>query len=185
MDAAKKVNYQQSLCLSCGLCCDGTLFGKVTVKPDDILPPLEAAGIQIQRKETKKSFKQPCVAYQKSCCQVYAERPTNCRKYRCELLKKYEGGDVSFEEAQQKINRAQQLKNLLHTEISCIMPDENQLSIPAILRVLPEQQELSANPVLLKKWGKAMLNFSALLDYLQTNFQPPREVKDSTEKPEK
>jgi hypothetical protein len=37
----------QSLCLTCGLCCDGTLFPFVRLKPDDEITPLEAAGINI------------------------------------------------------------------------------------------------------------------------------------------
>lgn len=178
MDANKEVTIEQSLCLSCGLCCDGTLFGKVPLKSDDDLLPLQKAGIEILTKGTKINFKQPCAAYRENCCQVYADRPTNCRKYRCELLKKYESGKITREEARQKINRVRELENLLRTEIARILPDENRMSISAILKITPEHQELIADPLLVKKWGTAMMNLSALLDYLQTHFQPPRKTKN-------
>lgn len=184
MDADKEITTQQSLCLSCGLCCDGTLFGKVPLKPSDILPPLEAAGIEIQSKETKKSFKQPCVAFQKNCCQVYADRPTNCRKYRCELLKNYESGNILWEEAVKKVNRAREIRKMCRTELSQNLPEGSLMSIAAILRIMPEHEEMIADPELLKKWGTTMLRLSALLDYLQTHFQSPRPAKDLQEEQE-
>ena len=37
----------QELCLSCGFCCDGTLFGSVPLAAADAPTPLQAAGIQV------------------------------------------------------------------------------------------------------------------------------------------
>ena len=185
MDLPEETTAPQSLCLSCGICCDGTLFDTVPLKPADFLPPLEAAGIKIQKGKKEGFFSQPCAAFRQNCCQVYHDRPTNCRKYRCKLLKKYESGEISQADAQQRIKRARELKKMLEEEFAVIFPESRHLSLPAAKKLLPENSEMIADPILLKKWGKAMLNLSALLDCLQTHFQPPREVKDSPEKPEK
>ncbi len=67
---------------------------------------------------------------------------------------------------------------MLRTEIARILPEDNRSSISAILKITPEHQELIADPLLVKKWGTAMMNLSALLDYLQTHFQPPRKTKN-------
>ena len=60
----------QALCLSCGLCCNGTMFGRVHLQVGDVEAPLEARGIQIQTNGDKRYFEQPCPAYRDACCQV-------------------------------------------------------------------------------------------------------------------
>lgn len=167
---------QQALCLSCGLCCDGTLFGRVPLKASDALVPLHAGGIEIQANETKQYFKLPCAAYRQGCCQVYTGRPATCRKYRCELLKKYESGAISWAEAQQRIGRVQTLKDTLRAELARIVPEGNRMSVVAVLSLVPTHGELAADPDLLKTWAPVMLRLSALLDCLQTHFQPPRKT---------
>ena len=166
---------QQALCQSCGLCCDGTLFGSVPLKAADVPVPLRAGGIEIQAKETEQYFNQPCAAYRQGCCQVYTSRPANCRTYRCELLKKYEISAISWAEAQQRIGRVQALKETLRTELARIVPEGNLMSVVAVLGVVPTHGELAADPDLLKTWAPVMLRLSALLDCLQTHFQPPRQ----------
>ena len=166
---------QEALCLSCGFCCDGTLFGSVPLKAADVLVPLQAGGIEIQTKGNEQHFTQPCAAYRQGCCQVYTNRPASCRKYRCQLLRKYESEAVSWAEAQQRIGRVQTLKETLRTELARIVPDGNRMSVLAILSLVPTQGELAADPHLLKTWAPVMLRLSALLDCLQTQFQPPRQ----------
>ena len=165
---------QQALCLSCGLCCDGTLFGSVPLKAADVLVPLQAGGIEIQAKETEQYFTQPCAAYRQSCCQVYTGRPASCRKYRCQLLRKYESGAISWAETQQRIGRVQTIKETLRTELVRIVPEDNRMSVVAIVGLVPTHGELAGDPDLLKTWAPVMLRLSALLDCLHTHFQPPR-----------
>ena len=176
---------QQALCLSCGLCCDGTLFGSVPLKAADVLVPLQAGGIEIQAKETEQHFSQPCAAYQQGCCQVYINRPANCRMYRCQLLKKYGSEAISWAEAQQRIGRVQTIKETLRTELARIVPDGNRMSVVAVLSLAPTHRELAAAPDLLKTWAPVMLRLSALLDCLQTHFQlgPRRQDNESDRQP--
>jgi Putative zinc- or iron-chelating domain len=165
----------QALCLSCGLCCDGTLFGRVFLRAADVLVPLQAGGIEIQANDTKQYFEQPCTAYRQGCCQVYTGRPATCRTYRCELLKKYESEAISWAETQQRIGRVQTLKETLGTELGRIVPEGNRMSVIAVLTLVPTHEELAADPDLLKTWAPVMLRLSALLDCLRTHFQRPRQ----------
>lgn len=174
----------QELCLSCGICCDGTLFGGVNLKAGDLLAPLQAGGILIQTKETQQSFKQPCAAHRQGCCQVYADRPSTCRTYRCELLKKYEDGVVSWTEARAKIGRAQRLRQTIETEMSRLVPECGRMSVVAISRSVPARAELAANPDLRKNWAPLMLHLAALLDCLQTSFLQPRKDRENDNSPD-
>ena len=164
---------EQSLCLSCGLCCDGTLFAIVPLREEDSATALQARGIALQKKEDNYSFKQPCTAYRQNCCQIYADRPANCQKYRCAVLRNYERGDISRSDAQARISRALMLKEAVRNSLASIVANSHELSMPAVLKVAPQQEAMVADPVLLQTWGSAMMQISALLDCLQTHFEPP------------
>ena len=85
-----------SLCLTCGLCCDGTLFSSVPIdKP-------EAARLKgrVSFVRGGGSMKQPCRALDGSSCRVYEDRPATCRKFRCLALWQVESGEVSEGDAQ-------------------------------------------------------------------------------------
>ena len=101
----------QSLCLTCGLCCDGTLFSYVPLLPDDATTPLKAVGINIVSDTDVDIFNQPCAAHKNCTCTVYANRPQKCRTYRCELQKRFERGDISHEPALGIIYKVVSLKN--------------------------------------------------------------------------
>ncbi|NNF00874.1 MAG: YkgJ family cysteine cluster protein [Pyrinomonadaceae bacterium] len=160
----------QSLCLTCGICCDGTLLGKVKLRDGDPQQPLKAVGIQIETKDTKSSFRLGCAGYRGNSCQIYADRPESCRSFRCELLKKYESGAVSLAEAQGKIDHVKNLRNSLIEELKKTLPERSEMSVPALLKIAPEQKELLSNPDLLKKWGPVLLCLSALSDRLRSDF---------------
>lgn len=170
----------QTLCLSCGFCCDGTLFGFVPVGAADRWAPLQAAGIEIRTTGPKPCFTQPCEAHRHGCCQAYENRPANCRTYRCELLKKCERGDVSWGDAQERIGRVKALKETLATELARIVPGAGECSVTAVLTRVPKRQEFADDRELLKTWAPVMLRLAGLLDCLQRDFRRPRRTGDQT-----
>lgn len=96
------VSAAQSLCLACGLCCDGTLFGWVELKSQEDVVAAQARGLNVARRGGRTIAKQPCPAHVNRACTVYEDRPGVCRTFRCELLKNLEQGGIS-EEAAKKI----------------------------------------------------------------------------------
>jgi Fe-S-cluster containining protein len=163
---------EQALCRSCGFFCDGTMFASVPLEAADLLAPLRARGIEIQTNETEPSFIQPCGAYADGCCQIYADRPSTCRKFRCELLKNSSGAR-SWEEAQQTIGRALRLREALRAELARIVPDGGQMSVTAVVNIVPTHEALTADRDFLEKWAPVMLPLVALLDCLGRNFHSP------------
>lgn len=71
-----------ALCLACGLCCDGSLFGFVPLEPAEIAPA-RARGLAVIA--SGRGFEQPCPALRGGCT-LYAERPAACRRFTCRLL---------------------------------------------------------------------------------------------------
>jgi Fe-S-cluster containining protein len=84
-----------SLCQSCGLCCDGSLFGRVDLGPGEV-EGARRRGLRVVR--GGKSFEQPCSAFagDGGRCAIYEERPLSCRRFVCRLYEKYrrEGGSI-------------------------------------------------------------------------------------------
>jgi uncharacterized protein len=159
----------QSLCLRCGLCCSGPIFSSVQLEPEDEVAPLMAAGINICSEGDASMFKQPCAAHRNCACTVYANRPKYCRSYKCELLKKFERGDISYEPAREIINTVVSLKNEVNT-----------LALAASINI----QSKEDIALLLKRWWKnpsigkteggyahVFLKFGALQIYLDRFFR--------------
>lgn len=111
----------ESLCLACGLCCDGTLFADVELQPADEPERLRQRGLRLLRRPARKEllpdapglrFRQPCAALAADChCQVYADRPAQCRTFECALLKEFLAGTADEAEARRVIRKARRLAN--------------------------------------------------------------------------
>lgn len=97
-----------SICVGCGLCCNGTLHRYTKVKEED-----EAAvagiGLEVLEVEGGRSFRQPCRHFSSGRCGVYHQRPPVCSGYECSLLESVKRQELSVEEANAKIDRAQDL----------------------------------------------------------------------------
>ena len=94
-----------SLCTQCGLCCDGTLFGRVELLLADDADGLKAQGFRIVA-GSKPRFAQPCPALSQDCtCRIYAQRPQQCRAFDCALLLRVQSGEIGVEAAERLIRR--------------------------------------------------------------------------------
>ncbi|MEM1039502.1 MAG: hypothetical protein AAGI12_08525 [Pseudomonadota bacterium] len=98
------MSQQEDLCISCGLCCDGTLYQSVQLFEGDPGENLIALGAEISPLETVSEMqtvmKLGCAAHQDGCCQVYAHRPKHCQRFECRTLKAVASGTMSFSDAQ-------------------------------------------------------------------------------------
>lgn len=82
------------LCLACGLCCDGTLYDRVAVAPE------EAARLRARRLPILDDghLPQPCAAHDGRCT-VYEDRPQRCANYECDVLVDLAAGAMTDVEA--------------------------------------------------------------------------------------
>jgi Fe-S-cluster containining protein len=89
------------LCQSCGLCCDGSLFGRVDLESEEVE---RARKLRLKVVPSGKTFEQPCSALVTSgsddrarrSCSIYDERPLSCRRFACRLYERHrrEGGPI-------------------------------------------------------------------------------------------
>jgi hypothetical protein len=104
------VSALSTLCVHCGLCCDGTLFTHVPLRRQEV-EGLERLGLRVaERTDGVPVLLQPCAALKERCCTVYADRPKGCRRYQCYLLTALAEGEVSLEEAHAVVDEAHALR---------------------------------------------------------------------------
>ncbi len=98
-----------SLCLACGLCCEGVLHAQALVRPNEI-EPVRALGLSVETCGADLWFRLPCPLYQDNRCSIYAAtRPQTCVAYRCRLLDRYLAGEVTREQGVQIVQRTRTL----------------------------------------------------------------------------
>jgi uncharacterized protein len=77
---------ESSLCLECGLCCDGTVFAAMTIEADE-RDYVESLGLTTTPDGDRFLSPQPCPAFRDGCCSLYTTgRPLACGWYSCQLL---------------------------------------------------------------------------------------------------
>jgi Fe-S-cluster containining protein len=103
------------LCQSCGLCCDGSLFGFVALEPREV----EAARKKrLQVVKGGKGFEQPCAALEGvvgGCrtCRIYPERPLECRSFACRLYDRHRRDGGPLEPRLAAVRRVRELASYL------------------------------------------------------------------------
>jgi len=168
----KNMSEPLNICMSCGLCCDGTLIGFVTLNREEI--PAIKQIMEIDEVDGHGFFLQPCKKYCDGCT-IYANRPKNCDKFNCELLKSAEQKELEFDSALEIINVVKQKKVVIEKMIAILKIELKSLSFyykivelkkvlqkikpdssrtPTHLELLSELQEL--DNVLLKNFGVSM-----------------------------
>jgi hypothetical protein len=105
-DAKAALDLPSSLCLACGLCCNGVLFKDVELQPDDVSSVLLGHGLQLTRRAGIQRLAQPCQALEGCSCRIYPERPARCRQFECLLFKSVAGGQTTLGQALRIVQRA-------------------------------------------------------------------------------
>lgn len=100
----------ETLCLACGLCCDGSLFDNVRLEPEESVETLKEHGLPVKHSRAKQPvafFRQPCAAFcEDKTCRVYANRPKQCRRFECQVFKDVEAGAQTLESGLKVVKQA-------------------------------------------------------------------------------
>lgn len=97
-----------SICLECGLCCNGVIFADVQLQRGDDAARLRELGLAFIQKSKLKNqkFAQPCTAFEGCRCRIYGEHPRYCREFECLLLKRVKAGETTPAAASRTIRSA-------------------------------------------------------------------------------
>lgn len=101
-----------TLCLQCGLCCNGVLFADVRPEPGDH-SPLFAGRTRVA---------QPCPAFAAGdcTCAIYRERPRRCRQFECRQLLGVADGEIPVAAALRRIAKGRRLAAKVEKHLSAL-----------------------------------------------------------------
>jgi len=152
-----------TLCLACGICCEGVLHNHAVAAPEE-LERIARLGIGLHEKREYPAFALPCPCHVDRCCTVYDQRPKACGVYKCSLLQAAQEGKRSFSEAHRIV---EQVREVLGRIYGTIGSREQELRIWDQARnFLSERREESASEDAFRRGNAALLldlNVLALL----------------------
>ena len=102
-----------SICVGCGLCCDGTLFSHLgVVDESDLVAPLRALGVEIIAEADPPVFELPCPAFDGTCCSIYElARPKACSWFECDVSTAVSAGEMAWADARVLIEETKRLRD--------------------------------------------------------------------------
>ena len=106
MTSSEESANEQSICIGCGLCCDGTVVTHLAVRDEsDLGAPLRGLGVEIIAAADPPVFELPCPAVCDGVCTIHSlHRPSACKQFECKLSRAVLDGEVSPEEARSVIS---------------------------------------------------------------------------------
>ena len=95
-----------SICIGCGLCCDGTVVTHLAVSDEsDLGAPLRALGVEIIAAADPPVFELPCPALADGACSVFSlHRPHACAQFECRVMLDHDTGAIDRAEALERID---------------------------------------------------------------------------------
>lgn len=99
---------EQEICISCGFCCDHTLFEYASLQPEE--------KVEGHFKDSKFNidgndyFKLPCPHFNEKCTIYKKKKPSICSTFKCKLLKNFNKGEIDKERAKSIISEAKTLR---------------------------------------------------------------------------
>lgn len=135
---------EQKICVTCGFCCDGTLFAHACLNPGErgnLPAKIEAESFS---EGGSDYFRLPC-HYFFSKCSIYDQRRADvCSSYRCQLLKDFAGGKVSLNDALGVISDAMSMRDRLLEQYRKMSGNGAVITFRQLLTVLGTLQKTAA-----------------------------------------
>ena len=166
-----------SLCLECGLCCNGVIFANGQLQPEDDGEHLRSLGLKFEpnRKSqiVSRKFVQPCAALDGCRCKIYSERPKYCRAFECLLLKSVKAGRTDTATALRVIRTARQRVEKVKRLLRDLGNAEEDVALSKRFRKVKRRLESGPlNDVIADKFGELTLAVHDLNVLLSQAFYP-------------
>ena len=101
---------ESRLCLSCGLCCSGTVYSAIPLDADETELAQRAGFKLAPNAEGALEACQPCPQLEGTACRLYGSwRPRACGAYACRLLLAVRAGDMEPDRAVAEVARIKAL----------------------------------------------------------------------------
>ena len=154
-------NKLSEICLSCGMCCDGTLFGHANLASAEDEALAVSLGLKVSLgNQEQRQFMLPCHHFCGKCTIYDNPRPKVCGSYFCAPLLQAKNGKRTFSSAGELIFSIKKLRDEVAEDLLST-PDLSELSIYQAFNKLSEDEALA-----LKSYPKLWLKLIGLSNKL-------------------
>ncbi|MCB9139776.1 MAG: YkgJ family cysteine cluster protein [Caldilineaceae bacterium] len=164
-----------TLCISCGLCCDGTLFSHTPLDTDNQRDHVQ------EGTDNGDKISQPCAYHgAETGCQIYTSRPNVCRQFKCRLLRKVLESETTLDDAMSivKMTKKQRAKVIEVIDAKAAFPEPTSLTIRFMQVYSSDNSTSSASHE--KENAQLYLTYMSLVHLIKKYFRPNFQ-KDSAE----
>ena len=136
---------EQTVCITCGFCCDGTLFLHAVLNPGE-KENLPAKIEQNSYTENEKDyFRLPCLYFSEKCTIYDRKRADVCSSYRCQLLKDFAEEKITLQNALETVREAIKTRTELTEQYQRISGKNTQINFRNLLLELGKMLESAMN----------------------------------------
>jgi len=135
---------EQQICVTCGFCCDATLFSHAILQPGEKGTLPEKIEQNYRKEKEKEFFIQPCLYFDGECTIYGLKRANVCSSYRCQLLKDFTTKKVTQSDALEIIRGAVRMRTELIAQYRNISGNSGVINFRQLLSELGKIQK-SAN----------------------------------------
>ena len=144
---------EQQICITCGFCCDGTLFEHAVLEKGEKGNLPTKIEQRYFKRDDHEYFKLPC-SYFDGKCSIYNQKKAHiCSSFRCQLLRNFEAGKITQEDALKLVRQANQIREELLKEYQQLSGKTDVLTFREILVELNKKhKELENQSSISMEW---------------------------------
>lgn len=117
-DTPSEIPLASRLCLACGLCCDGTVYPHAVAREDEVERAVDLGFTAIRTDDGSPAYSLPCHYLKDRACTRYLDwRPSVCGDYFCRVQARAASGEITEDEALERIAKAQTLRDAVFAEL--------------------------------------------------------------------
>lgn len=124
---------EQQICVTCGFCCDGTLFLHACLNPGERGSLPDKIEQNSFTEKDKDYFRLPCQYFSGKCTIYDRKRADVCSSYRCQLLKDFAEGEVTLSEVLKIVREAMSMRAEIFEECARITGNSSDKNFRQIL----------------------------------------------------
>ena len=141
---------EQNVCVTCGMCCDGTLFLHAVLNNGERGSLPERIEERSYTEDRKDYFRLPCLYFEGKCMIYEQKRADVCSGYRCQLLHDLAGKKIAVDDALAVVARARIMRDEVLHRFRDISGNQDRLTFRQLLTELGKFNKSESDA----GWGK-------------------------------
>lgn len=125
---------EQEICVTCGFCCDGTLFAHALLNPGEKGNLPEKIEENLFSAAERDYFHLPCRYFNGRCSIYDRQRADVCGSYRCQLLRDFSDCIITYGQALGIVERARQVRSELMEQYSLLTGKRDSVHFMKVLK---------------------------------------------------